>query len=182
MKELVLWSLRLTREQTMDLVADIPVHLGCAQAVPGEHHAVWTLGHLILADSYLLTLLGDGRLPADFERLVALFGPGAEATPAAERYDSLPALRQRLADLGDERQRAIAARSEAALAQATPDPVLVRAQPTLAHHLHALVYHEGHHAGVLTAWRRTHGLAAVHWTFARPSAKATSLEGSITDG
>ena len=58
--------------------------------------------------------------------------------------------------------------TEADLDRPLPDPTLVRAQPTLRHHLHALVYHEGHHAGRLTAWRRRRGLPPVAWAHAAP--------------
>ncbi len=41
------------------------------------------------------------------------------------------------------------------------DAFLGAAQPTMGHHLHSLVFHEGYHAGQLSAWRGAHGLAAV---------------------
>ena len=52
------------------------------------------------------------------------------------------------------------------LAQPTPDPALASTQPTLGHHLNALLIHEGYHAGQLSVWRRLCGLPPTPWCLA----------------
>jgi hypothetical protein len=47
------------------------------QFVPGERHPAWLLGHLLLADSYLLFLLDARPLPDDFPAHRAWPGVGA---------------------------------------------------------------------------------------------------------
>jgi hypothetical protein len=50
------------------------------------------------------------------------------------------------------------------LARPLPDAFLARAQPTIGHHLQALLFHEGYHCGQVSAWRKRHGFAAVRWS------------------
>jgi len=168
MKELLAWALQRARQQTLALATGIPTDKACAQAAPGEHHAVWTIGHLVLADSYFLVLLRGGGLPADFPELLRRYGPGAAPLPEAPRYHPLPELVQRLTTFGDERLQALAALPLDALRASTPDAVLAQSQPTLGHHLHALIFHEGYHAGRLASWRQRLQLPAVEWAFGLP--------------
>jgi hypothetical protein len=87
-------------------------------------------------------------------------------TPALDDYDSKVGLVERLSSTGTRRLGAIDRMTTADLRRAMPDPGLVKAQPTIAHHLQALVCHEGYHAGQLSAWRRAHGLTPTRWAFA----------------
>ena len=64
------WALDHARRQTLALVADVPPPNMCLQAVSGEHHPTWVLGHLLLADTYLLSLLDVEALTGDFASLV----------------------------------------------------------------------------------------------------------------
>ncbi len=169
-RDFLAWALGGARRHTLQLASGIPVDHACAQDLPGEHHPVWTLGHLVLGDSYLLTLLGAGTLPVDFATLLRRYGPGAVPVASPAEYDSLPELVARLTETETARQAALARLSDADLSRPTPDPVLARSQPALGHHLQALVGHEGYHAGQLMAWRRRRGLPAVPWSFAPPPA------------
>ena len=67
----------------------------------------------------------------------------------------------------------MAAMSAADLAQALPDAHLAQAQPTIGHHLHGLVFHEGYHSGQLSAWRKAHGFPPAHWTLGPPRSEAS---------
>jgi hypothetical protein len=165
-KALLAWSLDGARRQTLSLTRGIPATRACAQASPGEHHPAWTLGHLLLGDAYLLTLLGADALPRDFQILLDRYGPGASPVDVRDRYDELALLVERLTETGARRLAALDAMAASDLARPTPDPALVTSQPTLGHHLQALVFHEGYHAGRVAAWRRHHGLPAVDWAFA----------------
>lgn len=168
MNDLLAWSLEGARRQTLTLASGIPAARACAQSAPGEHHPVWTLGHLLLADRYLLMLLGAAELPADFRSLLARYGPGATPTGSMDRYDDMMGLVSGLTRSGSQRRAALAAMAPSDLARPISDPVLARSQPTIGHHLQSLVCHEGYHAGQLAAWRRAHGLPPVPWAFAPP--------------
>jgi hypothetical protein len=171
MRDLLIWALHHARQQTLGLVADVPPEDACLQSVPGEHHPAWILGHLLLGDTYLLHLLGQEELSSDFTALLSRYGPGAQPTSSIAHYDSQPTLVERLRSTGSRRERSIGRMTPADLARATPDVVLARAQPTIGHHLQALVCHEGYHSGQLAAWRRGHGLAPTRWAFAPSEAE-----------
>ena len=164
------WALIQARKQTLFLAADIPASAACGQTVPGEQHPCWILGHLLLADTYLLHMLGVEELSTDFNALLASYGPGAVPGPERERYDTIGALLSRLREIGEERLVAVSRMTPEELLRPLPDPVLVQVQPTIAHHISTMIYHEGYHGGQLAAWRRNHQLTPVSWTFAPLSA------------
>jgi hypothetical protein len=166
MNDLLIWSLAGARAQTLSLVADLDPATACRQSVPGEHHPVWILGHLLLGDTYLLSLLGAGDLSGDFPELLERYGLKASPTGSSADYPPVATLAARLRSTGERRLSALAAMTPADLARPTPDAFLARAQPTIGHHLQALVCHEGYHAGQLSAWRHARGLGAVRWAFA----------------
>lgn len=159
------WGLAGARRQTIALLSDIADDAGSRQSIPGEHHPAWIAGHLLLGDSYLLHLLG-AELPADFETLIARYGPNGPPKPEMAESDPLSGTVARLIDAGNRRDAAIGLLTPDDLARQTPDPHLAKSQPTIGHHLQALVCHEGYHAGQLAAWRRAHGIQPVRWAFA----------------
>ncbi len=175
MIDVLRWSLRTARRRTLDLVEGIAPEEACHQAEPGEPHPTWTVGHLLLSDRYLLSLLGD-PLAGDFDLLLERHGPDAAPVADAARYPSLQILAEGLRFTGRRRDEILRDAVEADLDRPLPDPTLARAQPTLRHHLHALAYHEGHHAGRLTAWRRRRGMPAVAWAHAVPLPEPGSPE------
>jgi hypothetical protein len=164
--EILVWALDHARQQTLTLVADITEERACQQSIPGERHPVWILGHLLLGDVYLLSLLNAAPLSDDFPTLLRRYGPGATPTSAPGHYDTKPTLVNRLSETGAHRLDVIRRLTPVELARATPDASLAQAQPTVGHHLQALVCHEGYHAGQLSAWRRGHGLEPTPWAFA----------------
>jgi len=164
--DLLAWGLARARQQTLSLVVDLPADRMCLQAVPGEHHAAWIVGHLLLGDSYLLSLLGVRDLPEDFQTLLARYGPGATPSSAPDLYDPKDSLVGRLTATGSLRDGAVTRMTAADLERHTPDPVLAKSQPTIGHHLQGLAVHEGYHAGQLSAWRRAHGFASARWVIA----------------
>lgn len=163
LNEYLAWVLRGAREHTLALVADIPPEAMQLQAVPGEKHPAWLLGHLLLADTYLLVLLGVEPLADDFPSLLRLYGPASAPATGAAR-ESRDQVVDRLSRANAARVARVRAMTDRELAQPLPDALLARAQPTWAHHLHSLVYHEGYHAGQLSSWRKAHGFTAVDWT------------------
>lgn len=164
------WALQRVRDHTLRLVTRIPSSQSCLQGAPGEHHPTWILGHLLLADTYLLSLLEVAALPRDFQQLLDRYGPSSHVLSSPVQYDPFADLVERLVHSGTQRQEAVDRMSATDLIRSTPDPLLVRSQPTIGHHLYVLVCHEGYHSGALAAWRRHHGFPAVPWAFATPMA------------
>ena len=163
MSEYLAWALDRARAHTLALVADIPPEAMQLQATPGERHPAWLLGHLLLADTYLLSLLTVQPLRDEFPMLLECYGP-ASAPTAQARYDSKHHLVDRLGRANAVRVARVQAMSDPALARPMADAFLARAQPTIGHHLQGLVFHEGYHSGQLSSWRKTHGFRAVRWT------------------
>lgn len=163
MNDALAWALSQARAHTLALVADAPGEDFARQARAGERHPAWLLGHLLLADTYLLHLLGVQPLDDDFAPLIEWFGPASspDRRGAWRAKDELVA---RLIRSHDLRLTRVAGMTGAELAGPLPDPVLAQAQPTIGHHLHGLVFHEGYHAGQISNWRATHGLPPVPWT------------------
>ena len=166
MSDLFVWALQRARQQTLTLVEDLSEEQMCLQSAPGENHPAWILGHLLLGDIYLLSLLRIQDLSEDFSELLSKHGPGTAPLPTVGHYHSKQTLVSRLADTGSIRLDAIRQMEPEEFAQPTPDEILARAQPTIGHHLQALVFHEGHHGGQLSAWRKAQGLPSVRGAFA----------------
>jgi hypothetical protein len=159
------WALGQARTQTLELVSDVPAERISEQSSPREQHPAWVLGHLLLADSYLLFLMGVDPLPSDFKDQLATYGPGAVPSPDAARYDAKDDLVRRLTETNVRRLDGVQRLTPEEFDQALTDSVLVDAQPTLGHHLHSQLFHEGYHNGQLAAWRRARGLPPVWWAF-----------------
>jgi uncharacterized damage-inducible protein DinB len=163
MSEQLTWALRGARQHTLALVADVPPEHMRLQSVPGERHPAWILGHLLLSDMYLLSLLGVQQLTRDFQVLLGKYGP--KAPPAQQEYDSKDQLTQRLAQSNLLRLGRVQEMTDTDLARPMTDSLLAPVQPTIGHHLHSMVFHEGYHSGQLSSWRKTHGRAPVRWVF-----------------
>ena len=164
MRELLIWSLEKARQQTLSLVEDLQADQMCLQTSSGENHPAWILGHLLLADIYLLSMLKARELSADFAELLSKYGPASKPVSTIAGYDSKHFLVERLTETGLLRTDAL--RKMKNFDQPTPDETLVRTQPTIGHHLQILVFHEGHHCGQLSAWRKSQRLSAVKGIFA----------------
>ena len=167
MGESLAWALNQAREQTLALVADVSPDAVQRRAAPEERHPAWILGHLLLADSYLLYLLAIQPLADDFPVLLARYGP-ASAPNATTPDDSKDRLIDRLRQSNVVRVARVSAMTDHELASPLGDPLLARVQPTIGHHLQSLVFHEGYHAGQLSSWRKAHGFTAVRWTMGPP--------------
>ncbi len=160
MNELLIWSLKQARKQTLALVEDLREEQIYLQSAAGENPPAWILGHLLLGDTYLLSLLKVQELSADFSELLGKYGPNS----SNKNYDSKQFLVERLTETGNLRCEAV--RQMNGLDQPMPDEMLARSQPTIAHHLQVLVFHEGHHCGQLSSWRKLQGLTPVKGIFA----------------
>jgi uncharacterized damage-inducible protein DinB len=164
MNELLIWSLESARRQTLNLVEDLRDEQMCLQSAARENPPAWILGHLLLGDTHLLSMLKIRELSADFAELLRKYGPHSKSTATPADYDSKDFLVERLTKTGSLRTDAV--RQLENLDQPTPDETLVRTQPTIGHHLQTLVFHEGHHCGQIAAWRKANKLSAVKGIFA----------------
>ena len=160
MHDLLIWSLEQARRQTLALVEDLRDEQMRMQSAAGENPPAWILGHLLLGDAYLLSLLKVQELRADFSALLSKYGPNS----SGENYDSKQFLVERLTETGNLRCEAVRQIND--LNKPMPDETLARSQPTIGHHLQVLVFHEGHHCGQLSSWRKSQGLSAVKGVFA----------------
>jgi hypothetical protein len=161
------WALDHARRQTLSLAAEIAPEQMTRQSVAGERHPAWILGHLLLSDTYLLFLLKARDLSADFSQLLKKYGPEAPPASQPERYDPRDKLVARLNETNAIRIERVGGMTAEELSRPTPDPVLARTQPSIGQHIQSLVFHEGYHAGQLSAWRKARGLTPTSWTFAR---------------
>ena len=166
MNGLLIWTLQNARRQTLNLVEDLNEGQIFIQSIEGENHPAWILGHLLLGDVYLLSLLKIQPLGEDFPELLDRYGPAS--TPVCEFgfYHSKQTLVERLPQTNWLKLDKIGQMTQTDLAQPTPDNFLAQAQPTIEHHLLALAVHEAHHGGQLSAWRKSQGLKSVKWAFA----------------
>lgn len=160
MHDLIIWSLESARKQTFALVEDLHDEQMCLQTSAGENPPIWILGHLLLGDVYLLHLLRVCELSADFSVLLSKYGPHS----TDKNYDSKQFLVERLTETGNLRGEAVRQMND--LNQPMTDEILSRTQPTIGHHLQILVFHEGHHCGQISSWRKSQGLSAVKGIFA----------------
>lgn len=160
MNELLVWSLECARKQTFSLVEDLREEQMHLRSAARENPPIWILGHLLLGDVYLLSLLKVRELSADFTELLSKYGPNA----TNENYDTKQFLVETLTETNLLRRKAV--RQMNNLNKAMPDEMLTQTQPTIAHHLQMLIFHEGHHCGQLSSWRKSQGLSAVKGIFA----------------
>ena len=164
MSDLLVWSLEKARRQTLSLVEDLLEEQMCRQTSAGENHPAWILGHLLLGDIYLLSMMKIQALSAEFADLLSKYGPASKPISTPENYDSKHFLVERLTETGFRRLDAL--RQMKSFDQPMPDETLARTQPTIGHHLQILVFHEGHHCGQIAAWRKAQKLPAVKGIFA----------------
>lgn len=160
MPDLLIWSLENARKQTLSLVEDLRDEQMQLQSAAGENPPIWILGHLLLGDTYLLHLLKIRELDADFTKLLNKYGPNA----TNRNFDSKQFLVERLTETNLLRCEAIRRMND--LNKPMPDETLAKTQPTIEHHLQMLVFHEGHHCGQLSSWRKSQGFSAVKGIFA----------------
>ncbi len=166
MSDLLAWALHNARRQTLTLIDGVSEEQRSERITPGEQHPAWILGHLLLGDVYLLSLLGVEGLPQDFAALLAAYGPAATPDQTMAVGEPMDVVVDRLIRTGTARCDAVRRMSVEDLSRPTPDDLLATSQPTIGHHLQVLVFHEGYHGGQLAAWRRSHGLPPVRWVAA----------------
>jgi hypothetical protein len=151
-------AMDLARRCTLKLVDGIPPDRLCHQPVPNANHALWVLGHLACSDGFFATHLGDHE-PVIDEKWSELFGMGSKPINDPGAY---PSLEEVMAGLERARQAILEtfqAMGEQKLMSPTPDDWQVFA-PTYAAVMGSVAFHEGFHAGQLSAVRRSLSLGS----------------------
>lgn len=142
------------------LVADIPDEEFAEQPAPGLNHPAWTLGHLVVAADYGLSLLGAKGVAPD--GWAALFMPGTVPDPNRSAYPPKAELLNTYEAAHGTLSAAVAGLDPAQAARPNPSDMLRPRFPTLADLIgYLLTIHEAGHLGQLSAWRRMMGKKGV---------------------
>ena len=152
-------TLKFSRGATIKLLESIPPDARVLCPVKGANHATWIAGHIALTDDYFFKTVGDqpGTLPESWE---SLFGMGSKCESSSDAY---PAWDEIIAAMHERRATLIdwfGAMSADELAEPLSDDLREFA-PNRAALMPAIAWHEGFHAGQLTAVRRSLGMESM---------------------
>jgi uncharacterized damage-inducible protein DinB len=167
MIDLLAWALQQSRQQTLQLVADLDDDLLTHQPATGMNHPAWVLGHLLALDALLLSwLVPEQGNPIEPEWMET-YGPSSAPVALRDQYLAKQVYLDRLTESGQRLQTALQGKTGADLAREHPNPASRSVFPTLGHVLQYALWHEGDHGGQLSAWRRVQGLPTVGVSFFR---------------
>jgi hypothetical protein len=148
-------ALQLARRSTLGLIEEIPEDKLCTQVWEGGNHPKWVLGHLAWTDDYFMTTIGKlpSRLPDGWwDR----FQMGSKPSANAADYPSLSELQDVLSET---REALISWLGGLSAQQAAVDlgEELKTFSPTIGDLAASMAWHEGLHAGQISAVRRSLG-------------------------
>jgi uncharacterized damage-inducible protein DinB len=126
--------------------------------VPNANHALWVLGHLACSDDFFATHLGDHKSVID-EKWPELFGMGSKPIDDPGAYPSLEEVLTAMERARQTMLETFQAMGEQKLQSPTPDDWQAFA-PTYASVMGSAAFHEGFHAGQVSAIRRSLGLGS----------------------
>ncbi len=150
-----------TRNQTLELVADLSDEQIVRQPAPGTNHPAWVLGHLLFVDGNFLALLG-GQPPRLEPNWKEVYGAGSTPVADQARYKPKQFYLDRMAKVHGQTLARLQSLTPADLAKPHPDPARRERFATLGHAVMLYgTWHEAYHAGQLSTWRRVLGLPAV---------------------
>ncbi len=142
-------SIRTARRMTLGLVEHIPHEQWTLQPVPGMNHVSWTLMHLLIAEDWGPTALGDPRRPwGEIYDVLVGRGPVPDGWPEPDAI--LAALEASHARF----LHALSGISDADLDRETSGAIAEYA-PTLGTVLDSHIWHEGFHCGQLSVIRKS---------------------------
>lgn len=152
-----LYALNFARQATLGFFEDIPDDKLCFQTCPGANHALWILGHLAMTDEYFLDNVG-GRPRNKFDAWEKIFFMGSKPTPNASDYPPASEVKQVL----DQNRKTLlewfGGMSEAELVKPLEGD-MGNFSPNRAALAATIAWHEGMHAGQMTAIRKCLGIA-----------------------
>ncbi len=158
MLEAFIGTITHTRNATLKLVADLTDDQLTIQPAPKMNHPAWVLGHLLMVEANFLSLLG-GTAPALEANWKEIYGGGSVPVADKTRYKPKQFYLDQLAQIRSQIIEKLKAVKPEQLAQPHPDPARRDRFPTIGHTVFMYgTWHEGYHAGQLSAWRRVQGL------------------------
>jgi len=149
-------NLNWVRQCTEDILKGFPEDQFTFQTTETDNHVLWTLGHLILSDRWILEMVAGEKyeVPDSYEKL---FGFQSKAAASPDAYPPIGEVRRYF----DESRRRLMAWIEQAdeeqLTKAVDDGGLGFAK-TAFDALSKQMWHEGWHAGQIAPLRRALGL------------------------
>jgi hypothetical protein len=146
-----------TLQQAENAVANISNDRLAEQPHGVLNHPAWTLGHLVFAGEFIVSLLG-GESAAGNQRQVELYGPGSKPQPDRALYAGKEEL---LAQLRACHERVIPIVNERLVSHYNNEsPEFLRSfAPTVGPMIvYLLAAHESYHVAQLTPWRQAAGL------------------------
>lgn len=160
MLDIFIDTMKLTRDSTLKLVADLSDDQIVLQPVAGMNHPAWVLGHLLMVDGTFLVLAG-GAKPALATDWMEIYGRGSIPVADKTKYKPKNWYLDQMASVRNQVIERLKVLTPADMAQPHPDPARRERFPTVGHNLFAYgTWHEAYHAGQLSAWRRVLGLPA----------------------
>ena len=148
--------LEFARSITLKMVDDIPAEKICAIPLDGTNHALWVLGHLAVTDNWFAGTLANRESVID-ESWEPLFGMKSEPSADASTYPSLAEIKAGLERARQSLLSGFESLNEQQLQAPVPE-ALKGFAPNVGGAALTLAWHEGFHAGQLSAVRRSLGL------------------------
>ena len=149
--------LNLSRDITLKMIDGIPADKACHRALPNTNHAIWVLGHAATTDDYFRTTLGESQTRVTDASWDGLFGGGSTPSDDPSGYPTLDELKNKAEESRTAFVKWYESLSEEQLTQPLPEGYEFFA-PNHAGLANSVAWHEGLHAGQLSAIRRDLGL------------------------
>ena len=143
-------ALRTARRMTLGLLADIPHEKWTWQLFEGQNHVAWTCLHLVLADDWGPTSVGQREKPF-VDRWEALVSAGPDPDPA--RWPSPDALLEMMAQAHARYLSCLEALTDDDLTRPTQG-ALAPFAPVFGCLVDSHVWHEGFHGGQIAVIRK----------------------------
>lgn len=153
-----LQAIKFARGGTRQLLEGIPADKMCVIPAGCSKHALWIAGHLASTDDWFVAEFGGGKptLPEAWQKL---FGMKSEANADARMYPSPAEVTKALDASHAEVLKWVDSLTSEQLEKAMPQEWQAYA-PTMADVPIFAAWHEGYHAGQLSAVRKGLGLPA----------------------
>jgi len=148
--------LELARRSTLKMIDDIPAGKFCHKPVDGANHALWVLGHLAVTDDWFACTLASRESVID-ESWGPLFGMKSEPSDDPTIYPSIDEIKSALERARQSLLTGFESLGEQQLQGPVPEE-LEGFAPNVGGAAYTLAWHEGFHAGQLSAVRRSLGL------------------------
>jgi hypothetical protein len=173
MNDTLIRTLDRGRLQILLFVADLPDDQLALQPAPGMNHPAWVLGHLAILDVITNDAL-QGHPAQIAPNIREIYGRDSQPTPVRSRYLPKAQLIRNFDDGRLELLNRLRDTDPATLDRPNPNLAFRPAFPTIGHILLYTLWHDGHHGGQLSAWRRAQNLPNPGLSFFTPDAHIQS--------